>query len=91
MKEAENPDSKSWKGLDADPPYLVKSGLKCAAGFMELVEKRSEFLTRVKMDLCKLGKPLSGRALYWMILNEFRTSRNAVGMMNINDLNRVNK
>ena len=93
MKEAEEPDLKSWKELEDDPAYLVKFNQKFAAGFMELVRRRAEFSTRarlVKMDLYKVGEPLSGRVLYRMILNELRTSRNTIGMMNINDLNRVN-
>ena len=91
-KEAEDPKYTGWEQLPQDPPFLIKFGQKCAAGLMELIKKKPELKMRIdsiKVQIWKDCKQLSGRALYWIILNELRTSANTIGLMNITDLQNV--
>jgi hypothetical protein len=91
-KEAESKDISTWEQLDPDPPWMKKFSQKVGTGLMRLVAKRPELKARVdniRTNLYKEGKILSGRALYWILLNELRTSKNTHGLMNILDLQQV--
>ena len=91
-KEAEGKDITAWEQLKADPPWMKKFSQKVAEGLMCLIVKKPELKARVdniRTELYKVNKVLSGRALYWILLNELRTSKNTHGLMNILDLQKV--
>jgi len=88
-KETESKDITAWEQLDPDPDWMKKFSQKVGAGLLRLIVKRPELHARVnniRTDLYKENKLLSGRALYWILLNELRTSKNTHGLMNILDL-----
>jgi hypothetical protein len=91
-KEAEDKLITCWKKLQPDKPWIKKFSQKVFEGLMCLIANRLELKARVdniRTDLYKDNKTLSGRALYWIILHELRTSKNTHGLMNILDLQRI--
>lgn len=90
---AEDPEIKDWRDLPEDPAHLRSLSHKCKIGFMPFIEQKNELKLRVEMDMLEFAKThemMSGRALYWIILNELRVGLNTVGLMNISDLHNVN-
>ena len=92
MAEAEDPKISHWKELGPDPIHLRRISRKVATGFMPLINDKPELKIRVDMErveLNKVNKQFSGRALYWIILHELRRSLNSKGLSNLKDLQNV--
>ena len=90
--KAESPEITHWRELSPDPPCLRRLSQKVADAFRPMIEQNHELKVRVNMDKLELAKQnevMSGRAIYWIILNELKTSRNTFGLMNLTDLQHV--
>ena len=68
--------------------FISGNSIRNATKDQVSIKKRPELRARVEMikiELSKVNRMMSGRALYWVILYELRQSHNTIGLMNITD------